>query len=263
MNVARRESLHLRRSRIMAGSVKKVPAVVAGVVVATACGGAIEPQSCASDDAVDLAHSLCLDFGQAGDLAVFRSEFHEEVERTIGAVVSVMAIGPIRVRILPDPQSVIPEIGLGGYAPSESEIRIFADPRTRGLPTIIRSELLPILAHEIHHAERWRAIGYGSTVYTAAISEGLADHFAMQVAGIPPRPWSVALSGEELELWMAEVLASTGPYDHAQWFLGADPEIPRWTGYAVGYELVRQYFERNPGATAASLVGEPARSFRP
>jgi uncharacterized protein YjaZ len=46
-------------------------------------------------------------------------------------------------------------------------------------------------------------------------------------------------------------------------FLGTHATIPRWTGYAVGYQLVQRYLVDHPGETAASLVGEPASSFRP
>ena len=253
----------------MAGSPmsERVKSVCAGsialVLASYACGDSSGPESCSTGDVRLVAESACLDFAQAGSVAAYRAVIQEEVERTLAVVGGYLRIDGIRIRIVADPSSVIPEVGLGGYAPSGSEIRIYASPDSSDLEHIIRSELLPILAHELHHVMRWRTVGYGATLFAAAVSEGLADHFAEQVAEIAPRPWSVALEDQELEFWMAEVLSAAGGYNHSDWFLGGHASIPRWTGYAVGYELVRQYLALNPGETAVSLVGEPAASFRP
>lgn len=227
------------------------------------CADSSGPAVCSAGDVSLLADSICLDFSQAGSLIAYRATIQAEVERTVTIVNAHMPVDGIRIRIMANPASVIPEVGLGGYAPSGSEVRIFGDPSWPDVEQVIRSELLPILAHELHHARRWQTVGYGGTLFTAAVSEGLADHFAMQVAQIPARPWSTALTPEELEFWTARVLESSGGYNHADWFLGANPAIPRWAGYAVGYDLVRQHLESRPAETAASLVGEPAASFRP
>lgn len=72
------------------------------------------------------------------------------------------------------------------------------------------------------------------------------------------------MTPDELDRWLPRVLAHrTGPYDHGTWFYGTGPEIPRWTGYTVGFELVRLYLAENTGARASGLVGQPAISFVP
>ena len=153
---------------------------------------------------------------------------------------------------------------MGGFNPSSDEVRLYADSSWPDLAAVLRSELLPQLAHEIHHAMRRRAVGYGSTLLQAAVTEGLADHFSLEVSGATERPWAVALTAAQLTIWIPEVEArASGEYNHAEWFFGTNPSIPRWTGYAVGFELVRAYLNQDPGRRASALVGEPANSFVP
>ena len=153
---------------------------------------------------------------------------------------------------------------MGGFNPSADEVRLYADSSRPDLETVLRSELLPQLAHEIHHAMRRRAVGYGSTLLQAAVTEGLADHFSLEVSGGIERPWALALTPAELATWTPEVESrATGGYDHAEWFFGTNPYIPRWTGYAVGFELVRAYMDEDPTRRASAMVGERAESFVP
>lgn len=97
------------------------------------------------------------------------------------------------------------------------------------------------------------------------ISEGLADHFSIEVYGIDPPIWSLALTGTDLEEWMdtASQTWLNTPYDHAAWFLGTSSSVPRWAGYAIGYKIVKDYLEANPGVKPSDLFGEPALSFVP
>ena len=46
------------------------------------------------------------------------------------------------------------------------------------------------------------------------------------------------------------------------WFFGTG-DLPRWTGYALGYWLIERYQAANPGQSAADLVHTSANAFRP
>lgn len=238
-------------------------AVVSGVglsalIVMGGCA-TTQPVSCAAD----FAGGVCLDMSQAGSLVSVQAVVEEEVARTLDAVRPLLGVRDLRISVVADPSGVIPEIGLGGFNPSDEEVRLFADPAWPNLEAVLRAELLSILAHEMHHAMRRRSVGYGSTLFQAAVTEGLADHFALEVEPRDPPPWSTALADEELADWTSEVLSRTsGGYDHGAWFLGTDPSIPRWTGYAVGFDLVGRFRDGDP-RSASELVGEPAASFLP
>ena len=110
---------------------------------------------------------------------------------------------------------------------------------------------------------RDRGPGYGQSLLEALISEGLADHFAVALLRIPPPPWTHALTAEQLDNALAKARPEFDrrPYDHSRWFFGAG-DIPRWTGYALGYHLVTKYLATHPDQTAASLVDVPAGAFR-
>ncbi len=96
------------------------------------------------------------------------------------------------------------------------------------------------------------------------VSEGLADHYALELFGQPLPPWVTALSEDEIDLWLERArpeLDSAG-YSHSVWFFGTG-SVPRWAGYTIGFRLVGDYLAANPGATAASLVNLGADAFRP
>ena len=238
----------------------RIHLLAAGLVL-SGCASSTAPATCT----VELPDAICLDLSAAGSLVAHQAVIEEEVTRTLDAVQPLLGVTTLRISVIADPTMVIPEVGMGGFNPSADEVRLYADPSWPDLESVLRSELLLQLAHEIHHAMRRRAIGYGSTLLQAAVSEGLADHFSLEASGgTSPPPWALALTPAELATWIPEVEArATGAYDHAAWFVGASASIPRWTGYAVGFELVRAYMEKDPTRRASALVGEPATSFVP
>lgn len=121
------------------------------------------------------------------------------------------------------------------------------------------------MAHELHHVARWRTVGYGGTLRQAIVTEGLADHFSMEFGRSAPPIWSLALVGDTLDSWIAAASQTWDQpgYSHSGWFLGGDPSIPRWAGYAIGYELVGRHLAANPEVSATSLVDSPATTIVP
>lgn len=238
--------------------------LVAGLTAGIgACSDRTGPEPCVGATAVALDGGNCLDLRDAGTVGDLRVVLEQEVAQTFASVNSRMTINGVRVRIIADATGAIPEVGIGGFAQDGHNVQIFANPDLPDLEEVLRRELVPMLAHELHHAKRMRGVGYGATLLQAAVSEGMADRFSVEIAGIAPPPWSVALVGAELDLWIDRALADSGTgYDHARWFFG-DADIPRWAGYAIGFELVGRYLEAHPGERASTLYNEPAMSFIP
>ena len=223
------------------------------------------PRTCGHPSAIGLAGGSCLVFTDDGALDAHRAE----VETTVGSVVTtvrpLIPIDGVEIRIGSGRSNVIPELGLGGRAVNGETVLFNLDPDSPNLEASLPLELFSLLAHELHHIARQRTVGYGSSLLGAMVSEGLADHFSVEVAGVDPPLWSSALSGPELDAWVAasEPEHDSTSYSHNAWFFGTTPEIPRWTGYAVGFELVRLYREANPGRLASDLHDKPAKSFVP
>lgn len=167
----------------------------------------------------------------------------------------------VRIMVFPDP--VLPMYGLSGVADA-TRIDIFLDPEHPNLRQGIREALVPTLIHEFHHVLRERALGYGTTLFDALITEGLAEQFVTEVTGRRP-PWAGPGSTEGVVHWRdraAEVWCSRD-FDHAAWFVGTTDVIPRGTGFAVGSSMVGEYLEAHPDAAPSDLFAAPSRVFMP
>ena len=195
----------------------------------------------------------------------------DETDRIRAALVPVIErvaaeldLRDVTVTVRPDAKDTIAGYGFGGWTPDGRTVRLFIDPKYPDYAGLLSERLVPLLAHEMHHARRWRGPGYGSTLFEALISEGLADRFAAEFLGIAAGPWTNALSEDQAThfLALAASQADSRSSDHARWFFGSEPALPRWTGYPLGYRPVAKYQAAHPGVTASALVDEPADSFR-
>ena len=239
---------------------------LAGVLfVLWGCSKSDDQGPCGSSSTSVSADNICLLIEHPGLSAQDKTTIETEVTAGIAAITGLMPINNLLIRIVQDQNLVIPEIGVGGFNPDAEEVIIAIDANFSDLEGALEESLPLILAHEVHHAKRRRSVGYGNTLLQAAVSEGLADHFSLEVTGMAPPPWSVALSGQELQDWIDTASQSWNEptYNHFAWFVGADPGIPRWTGYSIGFELVNNYLSAHPGEKPSSLHDEPANSFLP
>lgn len=200
--------------------------------------------------------------GGAGALAPREAIIREHLERAFSDAAAAIPVAGVTLSVSTDPARIISGWGVGGRTLSSTLVEIGIDP---ALPDSTLALRLPaIAAHELHHVARFRGPGYGNTLLEAMVSEGLADHFALERHSQPPPPWTMALSADQYSTWLARArLEFDSPgYNHAAWFFGS-LQTPRWTGYTLGYRFVDDYKSRHGGASAASLVNTPAEQFRP
>lgn len=172
----------------------------------------------------------------------------------------------VDVVIYDNPEGAIPEIGIGGYAPNSHLIFVSLDPQFPDFQKTIDEELKRTIAHELHHILRWRGPGYGETLLEALITEGLADHFDMEINNISnPEPWDVALNDQQIAEVEVKAWKEFGSknYNHNEWFFGSkERDIPRWTGYTLGFKLVEDYLKKNPDKKPSQLYITPAEDFK-
>lgn len=231
-------------------------AAVLAALPASACGS--HPAAPQRDTRVDV-----LDPG--GLLSALRPAIDSLVWQTVRRVEPVLEIDGVTLSIIPDPTRAIGGYGVGGYTPDGRTVQVFIDPGFPALDVLIAERIPPIVAHEMHHAKRWRKPGYGSSLLEAMVSEGMADHFARELLGTALQPWSSAFPVSETSHWLdlARPEFDSRAYSHAAWFFGNASTPPRWTGYTLGYRLVQAYLDAHPGSSATSLVAAPASAFRP
>lgn len=236
---------------------------VGGLILALGCSDPAGPEACGDGDAIPLEGGSCLVFQDGGLLDVHRAEIEQTVRQTITAVRALMPLDEVSIRILAGTATVIPEIGIGGRAFGTEDVQIVLNPESPNLEASLPTELFSLIAHELHHTMRQRTVGYGADLLGAMISEGLADHFSIEVAGVDPPLWSTALSETELEVWKVRAQEEwfNRNYNHDAWFFGAGGEIPRWAGYTIGFQLVEEFLAAHPDQRASTLFDEAAQAF--
>jgi len=151
----------------------------------------------------------------------------------------------------------IEELAIGGFAPSAEFVVIALDPEN---PEFVhwRSNIPGSIAHELNHAARWHAPGYGRTMLECLVSEGLAVAYEAAWQGAEP-PYAHP-GGDLQRFWeQAQPLLDRTDYNHARWFYG-NGDLPQWTGYALGYELV-QRFVAAENMTVRESTNLPATAF--
>lgn len=156
---------------------------------------------------------------------------------------------------------VIPDVGIGGSTDARTgEVLVSMDARSSlGLRTMLRTWLPLALAHELHHSTRvLDGPGFGTTLLDTIVSEGGAEAFVAETYPDAPKiPWVQPLSvRDERRVWHEARDAFARPDDtdvYERWFLGKH-DLPRWTGYRLGYEIVRGYLKTHAGVTAADIA---------
>ncbi len=90
------------------------------------------------------------------------------------------------------------------------------------------------------------------TLLEALVSEGLADHFAIELLEVPVPPWSDALPWTETAhyLELAQPEFDSVEYGHPRGFFGSSPDLPCWTGYTLGFRLVESYQAARVGVSS-------------
>ena len=196
----------------------------------------------------------------SGRLDKFEASIKKAFEAGINDVQNKLTLPPLDVVVVDEADMAIAETGVGGSAPNAHVLYIYINPDFANLEAVLELEIRSTLAHELHHCARWAAVGYGTTLLEAIVSEGLADHFDTEVNGGSPKPWSIALSEDELQSTMLKAKESfNSDYNHSDWFYGSK-EIPRWAGYSLGFKIVGDYITKT-GKSASELVATSHTEF--
>lgn len=201
----------------------------------------------------------------SGRLAFLRPHADSIAAQAVRRAGEALGIDGVTLTIRPDAARAIAGYGAGGRTFGAGEVELYLDPAYPGLDTLLARRLAWLIAHEMHHAARWRLTGYGRTLLEAMVSEGMADRFAEELYGGALPPWSRAFeeSRQVQLIEQARPFFDATNYDHARWFFDADPSLPRWTGYTIGYRLVVDYQARQGAPSAVRMAATPASAFRP
>ena len=142
---------------------------------------------------------------------------------------------------------IIPEDGVGGHTRTSDFIE-FAINEEKATENLI-SEMV---AHELCHAARWgKNDEWINSLFDGVISEGIATYFEAEF--VKDRTEKTVFiktilerSDEENEEILEKLRSQldSNYYDYDTIFFNGSNELPRWSGYSLGYYLVRKYLKK-------------------
>ena len=142
---------------------------------------------------------------------------------------------------------IIPENGAGGYTFSADFIRINIDDK-KATENLISENVV----HELCHATRWgKNDEWIDSLFDGMISEGIATY--LEAEFVKDR--------EEKTVFIKTILKRTDEnnekileelrdqldsnyYDYDTIFFNGNDKLSRWSGYSLGYYLVKKYLEK-------------------
>jgi hypothetical protein len=122
------------------------------------------------------------------------------------------------------------------------DIKICFYRKNINLDTVIDVSLPATIHHELSHVVRANTVGYPETLLDAFIEEGVACFIEESIMSGQNIPYVQPIQGEDNLLKQARsVFSQTISTElHNKWFFGTE-EIPEWTGYRLGYLMVKSY----------------------
>ncbi len=197
------------------------------------------------------------------DLKPFTKVLKSVVESVELSIKKLIPLGDIDIVFYYNPEATLKESGIGGYTPCKNVIFLPLDPKNPNFKKGLKDKFSYTLAHEINHAIRFRTPIPQDTLLEDMISEGLADHFAMEITKRKnPPAWSTAITEKEKKEWFKKASRKwhSPNYDHNAWFYGSK-NIPRWTAYTLGYDLITKYLQENPKIKPSEIISADASIF--
>jgi uncharacterized protein YjaZ len=192
--------------------------------------------------------SIKLHIGNAGgQLDSLEQDIREAFRLAKDAALKRFKVDGVDIFVLRSDFGVIKELGFGGFTASENTIFCYIG---KNIKSIDKKRLSSILLHELHHAKRDGAVGYGETLGEALVSEGLACLLEEEYLGEVPIYSKDKLGGAVVARAKKELDAKQ--YDHDAWFYGT-ADLPRWAGYTLGYDVCKKYADKN-GKSAGKLT---------
>lgn len=142
---------------------------------------------------------------------------------------------------------IIPEDGVGGRTKTSDFIE-FAINEENATKNFI-SEMM---AHELCHAARWgKNDEWANVLFDCMISEGIATHLEAEfVKDREEESFFIKTILERTDDENKKILEKlrdqleSDHYDYGAIFFNGNNELPRWSGYSLGYYLVKKYLEK-------------------
>lgn len=185
------------------------------------------------------------------------------LQDTVRRAAEALRVPSISLGVVVDASSAVAQIGVGESLDPLGNVTLYVAPTS---PLGGRAELTTWLdlaaAHQLDLATRALSGAEGSgTLLESFIDLGLADQFAASIVGrTATPPWDRALTAvEERAAWAAArpLLANVDRAVRLTWLWGGHGRT-RWTGFTLGFDIVKAARLRDPHRTWAAVTRETA-----
>lgn len=159
---------------------------------------------------------------------------------------------------------IIPEDGVGGRTRTSDFIEFAINEEKANEDSI--SEMV---AHELCHAARWgKNDEWINSLFDGVVNEGIATYFeAKFVEGREEKTMFIKTILKRTDEENEEILKKlrdqldSNYYDYSTIFFNGNDELPRWSGYSLGYYLVKKYLEKT-GKKIEDAFADKYANFR-
>ncbi len=142
---------------------------------------------------------------------------------------------------------IIPEDGVGGRTRTSDFIEFAINEKAT------ENLISEMMAHELCHAARWgKNKEWINSLFDGIISEGIATYLEAEfVKDREEKTVFIKTILERADNENEKILEKlrdqldSNYYDYDTIFFNGNDELPRWSGYSLGYYLVKKYLEKN------------------
>jgi len=201
----------------------------------------------------------------SGRLTSFRKNILKSAKNSLKIIKYKIPVNNVDIVFYDNPYGAIPHLGIGAHTLNPHLVCISLDPDFSHFEKTIKEETARTLAHELHHCIRWQNhSSMYATLLDAMITEGLADHFDIEITNKKPQAWDTALASKQYNRLSikAEREYRNKNYNHYEWFFGSKRKsIPKWTGYTIGFNIVGEYLKKHPDKKPSQLYAVQTEGF--
>ena len=199
-------------------------------------------------------------------------QIQKTVEQNVKKISKILSIKKAKVAIKEveaDKKYIYKDLGgVGGYCPNSHTVQISIDFDHSKFKKQSSFLIVSTLAHELYHtAQRQAGINISHGTFLECLwSEGLADYFSYKFTG-KKTIWLKKLNESEYSrlIKKAQNIFSQKMTDrlYDDWFLKGShhKNLSRWTGYALGFEMIKRYLKHHPDESVVSLINIPAKKI--
>ncbi len=130
-----------------------------------------------------------------------------------------------------------------GFAPANQVVHLFVD-----VGKFTDKAIKDSVVHEYNHLSYFEHHKLTYTILEGMILEGLAENYREELLEDSSKPWSIALTKNEAKKKLEELqpLLNTSDYYLYQKIFFGNNDYKRWTGYSIGYHVVKNFRKINP-----------------